>query len=65
MLSFTIHRKFIKSHINKSKYAYYINKMNSPSTNPRATFDLSRKLIAHDPTFIHNLTDIKIKINEF
>ena len=49
LLSFTNHRKFYKSQISKANSSYYINKINSLTSNPRATFALARKLIAPDP----------------
>ena len=68
LLSFTNHRKFYKSQISKAKSSYYINKINSLSSNPRATFALARKLIAPDPPlhipYIPNIPKNKL-CNEF
>ena len=68
LLSFTNHRKFYKSQISKAKSSYYINKINSLSYNPRATFALARKRIAPDPPlhipYIPNIHKNKL-CNEF
>ena len=68
LLSFTNHRKFYKSQISKVKSSYYINKINSLSSNPRDTFALARKLIAPDPPlhipYIPNIPKNKL-CNEF
>ena len=63
LLSFTNNRKFYKSQISKAKSSYYINKINSISSNPRATFALARKLIAPDPVYTYLTYQIFLKIN--
>ena len=63
LLSFTNHRKFYKSQISKAKYSYYINKINSLSSNPRATSSLAKKLIAPDPPYTYLTYQIFLKIN--
>ena len=69
LLSFlTNHRKFYKSQISKATSSYYINKINSLSSNRRATFALSRKLITPVPPlhipYIPNIPKNKL-CNEF
>ena len=68
LLSFTNHRKFYKLQISKAKSSYNINKINSLSSNLRATFALSRKRIAPDPLlhipYIPNIPKNKL-CNEF
>ena len=64
LLIFSTYRKFYKSEIFKAKSAFYISKINNLTSNPRASFALTRKLLSPAmPINIPHIPNIAKQIN--